>query len=123
MIDTEKILKQVKTLLGIKEEDNSRDEVINIVIAECIDRVINYCRVSDFPEGLISLLPLMAHRAYIMGGYGRAEPVGAVTSVKQGERTVQYEGASETSGDWMLDFVSRLEPYRRRKGRLPSECI
>lgn len=120
-MNKEVVLQELKILLGITGDD--KDPLLNIVINECIDRVVNYCRVSAFPEGLISLLPLMAHRAYIMGGYGRAEPVGAVTSVKQGERTVQYEGTSKTSGDWMLDFVSRLEPFRLRKGRLPSECI
>ena len=102
-MNKENTLKQLKILLGIA--DDTKDALLSIIIDECIDRVVNYCRRDDFPDGLVSLLPIMAHRAYISGGYGRAEPTGAV------------------NGDWMDDFISRLEPYRRRKGRLPSECI
>ena len=114
-MNKENTLKQLKILLNI--EDDSKDAILSIIIDECIDRVVNYCR------RLVSLLPIMAHRAYISGGYGRAEPTGAVTSIKQGDRTVSYEGIASANGDWMDDFISRLEPYRRRKGRLPSECI
>ena len=120
-MNKENTLKQLKILLGIA--DDTKDTLLMRIIDECIDRVVNYCRRDDFPDGLVSLLPIMAHRAYISGGYGRAEPTGAVTSIKQGDRTVSYEGIASANGDWMDDFISRLEPYRRRKGRLPSECI
>ena len=113
-MNKENTLKQLKILLGIA--DDTKDTLLMIIIDECVDRVVNYCRRDDFPDG-------MAHRAYISGGYGRAEPTGAVTSIKQGDRTVSYEGIARANGDWMDDFISRLEPYRRRKGRLPSECI
>ena len=120
-MNKDNILLELKTLLGIDGEE--KDALLMIIIDECIDRVVNYCRRKDFPDGLVSLLPIMAHRAYISGGYGRAEPTGAVTSIKQGDRTVSYEGIASANGDWMDDFISRLEPYRRRRGRLPSECI
>ena len=48
---------------------------------------------------------------------------GSVTMIKQGERTIQYEGLSGTSGDWLTNFTDRLEPFRKRRGRLPSECV
>lgn len=120
-MNKDNILLELKTLLGIDGEE--KDSLLMIIIDECIDRVVNYCRRDDFPDGLVSLVPIMAHRAYIGGGYGRAEPTGAVTSIKQGDRTVSYEGIASANGDWMDDFISRLEPYRRRRGRLPSECV
>lgn len=120
-MNKDNVLRQLKTLLGI--EDTSKDAILIMIIDECVDRITNYCRRDDFPVGLVSLLPIMAHRAYISGGYGRAEPTGAVTSVKQGGRSVSYEGIASANGDWLNDFISRIEPYRRRKGRLPSECI
>lgn len=121
-MDKDKILEQAKALLGIT--DDKQDVRLKILIDECIDRVIGYCRTDGYPAPLVSLLPIMVQRAYIVGGFGRADPaLGAVVSVKQGERSVQYEGAAAVSSDWIMDFESRLKPYRKRKGRLPSECI
>lgn len=95
-MNRENTLEQLKTLLNIA--DDTKDTLM-IIIDECIDRVVNYCRRDDFPDGLVSLLPIMAHRTYISGGYGRAEPTGAVTSIKQGDRTVSYEGIASANGD------------------------
>lgn len=119
-MNREIVLMQLKTLLGIPD-DNSLDELLNIVINECIDRVVGYCRIEEFPPLLESLLPIMAHRAYVLGGYGRADPVGQVVGVKQGERSVTYESPTNAGGDWIMDFKDRLEPFRRKRGRLPSE--
>lgn len=120
-MNKESVLADLKVLLGI--DDTSKDALLMIIINDCIDRVCGYCRVEEFPEGLVSLLPIMVHRAYAVGGYGRADPVGSVTMIKQGERTIQYEGLSGTSGDWLTNFTDRLEPFRKRRGRFPSECV
>ena len=45
-MNREIVLRQLKTLLGISD-DNSRDELLNIVINECIDRVVGYCRTEE----------------------------------------------------------------------------
>lgn len=120
-MNKDNILKQLKILLGIDNDDS--DTLLAIIIDECTDRVVNYCRRDDFPDGLVSLLPIMAHRAYIGGGYGKTEQTGAITQVKQGDRTVTYESVANANGEWFDEFIARLEPYRRRKGKLPSECV
>ena len=83
-MNKDNVLRQLKTLLGI--EDTSKDAILIIVIDECVDRVTNYCRRDDFPVGLVSLLPIMAHRAYISGGYGRADRSGHFRKARRQKR-------------------------------------
>lgn len=73
------------------------------------------------PEGMQSLIPVMAARAYRVCGYGKENEEAAVTSWKQGDRSETYEDGTIKRDDWINDFKDRLEPFRIRRGKLPSE--
>ena len=119
MDDKFEALYQLKLLLGI--EDAKQDALLVFLLDDCIARVLGYCRIETLPEQLYSLIPVMAARAYRVGGYGRADPDPQVTKLQQGARAVWYDTGEVKRDDWMNDFISRLEPFRRRRGRLPSE--
>ena len=119
MLDKDKILEQVKTLL--KDETTDADGTLKILIEDCISRVLGYCRITEYPPELEPLLPIMVHRAYVVGGYGADH--GTVKAMSQGDRSVTFEGTDTAGNDWIMDFADRLEPFRRRRGRLPSEIV
>lgn len=117
--DKYKAIYELKLLLGIK--DGSQDALLLFLIDDCIARALGYCRIDKLPEQLYSLIPVMAARAYRVGGYGRADPDPQAVKLQQGERSVWFDTGEVVRDDWMNDFKSRLEPFRRRRGRVPSE--
>ena len=117
MFNKENALRQCKSLL--KEDGIDKDEILNFLIDDCVARVNGYCRRKELPEGLYTLIPIMAARAYAVNSYG-----GQSTNVKswtQGDRSEAYEDSSVIRDDWINDFVSRLEPFRIRRGKVPSD--
>lgn len=118
-MDKELLLSQVKMLLGIR--DSEQDAVLAFLIDDCISRVLGYCRRSDMPSELLPLLPVMAVRVYRLGGYGSQEGKRNISQVTQGDRTVAFESSEVEQSDWLNDYKDRLEPFRIRRGRVPSE--
>ncbi len=112
------MLDKVKLLLGIT--DDSKDELLQYLIEDCTNRSLTYCRRTELPEGMKTLIPMMAVRAYRVGNYGNESEEASVTSWKQGERSESYEDGSVKRDDWINDFRARLEPFRIRRGKLPS---
>lgn len=121
MFDEEKALAQLKLLLPPRgpEEEPISDDLLKFLMEDCVLRVIGYCRRDELPEELYTLIPVMAARAYEVNGYGGQGST--VASWTQGDRSESYEDSSVVRDDWINDFVSRMEPFRRRRGRLPSE--
>lgn len=113
------LLAKLKTLLGIKDDES--DDILLMVLNDCVSRVLGYCRRRDMPDGLITLIPFMAVQAYRLGGYGQKDAKQTVTQVTQGNRSVSFDNGETTQKDWLNDFKERLEPFRIRKGRVPSE--
>lgn len=113
------MLEQVKLLLGI--EGNEKDELLNFIIEDCTQRALSYCRRDDIPDKMKLVIPVMACRAYRVSNYGQESEEAVVASWKQGDRSETYEDSSVKRDDWMNDFKDRLEPFRIRRGKLPSE--
>lgn len=115
------MLENVKMLLGIKGTE--KDNVLNFVIEDCKSRALSYCKRKDMPEEMQSLIVAMAVRAYRVCGYGSETEPDTVTSFKQGDRSETYEDGAVKRDDWINDFKGRLEPFRIRKGKVPSEVV
>lgn len=115
-MEKEKLLAQTKQLIPI--EDGSEDSLLSFLIEDCINRVKGYCRISDIPSELETVLPLMAARYYSVSG---ADGEQAVQSISQGQRSVTYESAAVRRDDWLNDFKSRLDPFVCKRGLVPSD--
>lgn len=121
MFDKTKALEQLKLLLPPRgpDEEPVPDELLDFLIDDCVARATGYCRQNELPEGLYTLIPIMAARVYEVNGYnGQGSNV---VSWTQGSRSETYEDSSVVRDDWINDFIGRLEPFRLRRGRLPSE--
>ena len=112
-------LEKTKLLLGITE--GSGDDLLSFLIADCVVRVLGYCRIDERPTKLESLIPVMAAGAYRVGSYGQEQETAGVSKLQQGERAVWYDTGEVKRDDWINDFKSRLDPFRNRKGRVPSD--
>ncbi len=119
MADMELLLSELKMLLGI--QDDEQNGILLFLLRDCISRILGYCRRSYMPSELLPLIPVMAVRVYRLGGYGSKDGQRNVSQVTQGDRTVAFEGGEIEQSDWLNDYKERLEPFRLRKGRLPSE--
>lgn len=115
-------LATLKMLLGT-EDDNSNG-LLSFLLEDAANMILGYCRISILPPPLESLVPVIAADMYRAKGYGHTAAPEVVTSLKEGERTVAYADKTP-DGDFLESYISRLEPFRNRKGRVPSElkCV
>lgn len=110
-------LERVKMLLGI--EDNEQDGLLSFLIDDCINLILGYCRIEIIPRQLESLVPVIAADMYRAKGYGNDAAPETVKSISEGERSVAY---AETDNEAIINnYYKRLDPYKCRKGRVPSE--
>lgn len=117
MFEKEKAIEQCKLLLRM--ENDEKDALLAFLTDGCVARILGYCRRKELPDGLVPLVPVMTARMYEVNDYGGEGK--EVVGWKQGERSETYEDGSVRRDDWMNDFVSQLEPFRVRKGYVPSE--
>lgn len=108
----------LKMLLGIK--DNEQDSLLSFLIDDTVNMILAYCRIDILPRPLESLVPTIAADAYRAKGYGQAAALEIVKSISEGERSVTY-AETNPDYDYLQNYYDRLNPFRNRKGRVPSE--
>lgn len=115
-MNTNDYLEKVKLLL--QADDPPPDELLLYLIDDCINRVLGYCRRQDIPPELETLIPIMTVRYYHVSGFDGSEDI---QSVSQGQRSVTFASGTVRRDDWLNDFKTRLDPFRCRKGMVPSD--
>ena len=116
----EEALERLKMLLGIK--DNEQDGLLSFLIGDTADMILGYCRIEIFPRQLESLVPMIAADMYRRKGYGNSNAPERIKSVTQDKRSISFKDGSDTDTDEFLkEYESRLNPFRCRKGRVPSD--
>ena len=108
----EQILGDTKILLGIN--DTEKDAVLRLMVSECINAIKSYCRIDALPYQLIGFTADIAAKKYKRDFLGES---GAVTSVTEGDRQINFS-VPNSLGE---DYAERLAPFVNRRGRLPSE--
>ena len=75
-------LAKLKAILGI--EDDSKDVILEFVIADVEETIKNYCHVDSVPEGLVNTGYRMAMDLYRNENIGsEAGAVGSVSSITE----------------------------------------
>ncbi|MBQ8301508.1 MAG: phage head-tail connector protein [Clostridia bacterium] len=111
-------LVRLKTLLGIK--DDEQNSLLSFLIDDTIDMILGYCRIDVLPRQLESLVPIISADMYRAKGYGQLEAPEIVKSISQGDRSVSYADTNPDN-DFLSSYYERLNPFRCRRGRVPSE--
>lgn len=119
MLNKADALQKAKMLLGI--EGGGRDNLLSFLIEDNINLILNYCRISEFPPELESLLPVMAADRYRRTSYGQEKADKVVKSETQGSVSKSYEDSTTNDGHFLNNYRERLKPFINRKGRVPSD--
>lgn len=108
----------LKMLLGIK--DDEQNSLLSFLIEDTVNMILGYCRIDILPRQLESLVPTIAADAYRAKGYGKAAAPEVVKSISEGDRSVSY-AETNPDNDFLSNYYNRLNPFRSRKGRVPSD--
>lgn len=119
MLNEANALETAKMLLGI--EGDCRDNLLSFLIEDNINLILNYCRISDFPQELESLLPVMTADRYRRASYGQEKADKVVKSETQGSVSKSYEDSTANDSHFLNNYRERLKPFINRKGRVPSD--
>ena len=58
------MLEKIKMLLGIAEEDEGKDDLINLLISLCKDEAVDFCNLSEYDSKLDSAVISMVIERY-----------------------------------------------------------
>ncbi len=112
-------LKTVKTLLGIS--DDTKNEILKLVIKETEQRILNYCNLNEMPSELRLTAARMAAELYTESRIGEAldDPDNAVvSSVSEGGRTVAFSMSARIANmtrtaDEKISKMTELNRFKR----------
>lgn len=105
----------LKGLLGISEEDTSKDVVLEFAISNAKEIIINYCNVDEMPTGLTNTAYRMAMDIYRNEQPGEAEKPKAVKSVTVGDTSTSFRdtASSDYTESILKNYTKQLNRYRR----------
>ena len=95
-------------LLGIK--DDEQDNLLSFLIDDTVNMIMAYCHIDVLPRQLESLVPKIAADMYRAKGYGDSKSPEVVKSISEGDNDKIFS-----------NYYKRLDPFRKRKGRVPSD--
>lgn len=105
---------KLKELLGI--EDESRDVILEFVIADVEETIKNYCHVDEMPDGLQNTGYRMAMDLYRNENIGsESAAVGSVSSITEGDTSTSFrQYVDDNFKDTVLkNYKSSLNRYRK----------
>ncbi len=107
-------LKQVKMLLGIADADTDKDDLLTYVGNVVTVEVKGYCRVAVISDELQSVITDMVVDRYRARGYGQQDTPQTVSSITEGNVTVQLKTALSNATMELTDAEKkRLTPFRK----------
>ena len=107
-------LAKLKALLGIA--DDSKDVILEFVIADVEETIKNYCHVDKMPEGLSNTGYRMAMDLYRNENIGSEEAAaGMISSIRRGDTSTSFrQSVDDNFKDTVLkNYRSVLNRYRK----------
>ena len=107
-------LAKLKALLGIA--DDSKDVILEFVIADVEETIKNYCHVDKMPEGLLNTGYRMAMDLYRNENIGSEEAAaGMISSINRGDTSTSFrQYVDDNFKDTVLkNYRSVLNRYRK----------
>ena len=107
-------LTRLKELLGIK--DDSKDKILEFVIADVEETIKNYCHVDTVPDGLVNTGYRMAMDLYRNENIGsETGAAGSVSAISEGDTSTSFrQYVDDNFKDTVLkNYKSSLNRYRK----------
>lgn len=104
-----------KRLLGMDPADTSKDVPLQFAIEDTQDIILNYCNLSDLPQGLETTAYRMAMDLYRNEAPGEeTTPLGSVSSISVGDTTTSFKSSASEFKDHLLkDYKAQLKRFRK----------
>lgn len=105
---------KLKKLLGI--EDDSKNAILEFVIANVEEIIKNYCHVDKVPDGLINTGYRMAMDLYRNENIGsETAAIGAVSSISEGDTSTSFRQYVDDNfkNTVLKNYKSSLNSYRK----------
>ena len=109
-------VEKLKPLLGIAVADTTQDTNLLFILEDVEETILNYCNLSKLPAGLVHTGYRMAVDLYRNENLGDDEAAaGAVTSIAEGDTTVQFNKSLDDSftGTLLKNYLPQLNRYRK----------
>ncbi len=108
-------IERIKPLLGIAATDTAQDASLAFILGDVTEIILNHCNVTVLPVGLENTACRMAIDLYRNEGIGDTDAPSAVSSIEEGDTTVQFRKAvDENFKDTLLkNYTPQLNRYRR----------
>ncbi|MBQ2801728.1 MAG: phage head-tail connector protein [Lachnospiraceae bacterium] len=108
-------LETLKGLLGISEEDTSKDISLQFIISNTEEAIENYCNIEEVPEGLTNTAYRMAMDIYRNEQPGETEKPQAVKSITVGDTSTSFGdiASSDYTESILKNYTKQLNRYRR----------
>ena len=115
MHDNLQDLLDLSTLLGIT--DNSQDGLLRFLLGYARNLVLNYCNITEIPDGLRPVLVMIAAGEYGLYGNGGDDEM---SSLKEGDTTVNFVTALDRlkamdQSTFLLNYQDQLNAFRRMR--------
>lgn len=108
-------LDKFKQLLGIA--DAAQETALQFILDDITETILNYCHLTELPEGLENTAYRMAIDVYRAEGIGANDaPLGNVSSIKEGDATVSFKQAVSESfytASVLKNYAVQLNRFRR----------
>lgn len=111
------ILRDAKILL--KKDTCDDDEVLSLLIENCIVSVLAYCRLELLPYQLIGFVTNMTVKRYNEMYSANNGGGNIVKSITEGDRKIDFSVPEKKSFEYDTEI---LKPFINRRGRLTSEA-
>lgn len=108
-------LDTLKQLLGINDEDTSKDAILNFTISNVEEIILNHCNIEELPEGLINTGYRMCIDLYRNENLGdEGNPLGSISSISEGDTSTSFRSSIAEFKDSLLkDYKKQLNKYRK----------
>lgn len=113
-------LEKLKKLLGIPLDDNSKDFLLEFTLDKARDMILNYCHISEVPQGLENIMIGIAMDLYRSENLGNEEKsLGSISSISEGDTTVSYSSNNYNTAigaggaDFIKNYKIQLNKYRK----------
>jgi len=119
MIEPSVIIASVKTREFITGSD--QDLLLLDLETEMRQKILDYCRITELPDGLKSVLVSMVQDRYHMIMESASKSSGIAASVSDGQQSVSFKSTSEvfkkseSDRDILSGYTSSLNLYRVMK--------
>ncbi|MCI8363400.1 MAG: hypothetical protein HFG34_00370 [Eubacterium sp.] len=89
-------MEKLKELLGIDQQDHSKDSALRFAMEEAEEVVKNYCNINEIPAGLLNTACQIAIDIY--RGMNQSEEEGpSVSSITEGDTSISFRKDMEES--------------------------